>query len=148
MPSNTTGFDTSVTCKEENGYTYYLQAQFLLLMIILCFQLGGSVIFIIGTWWRWFTGAAFGTGIGRIPEGAMGYDGDGKILDTDDEDEMGSDFEVSIQPSHLRYITSHHGFPSSAEMDTVTDSGSYTPTSDGSYRGMRRRGGNSPRYID
>jgi len=145
LPSNTSGFDTSITCKEENGYTYYLQAQFLLLMVIVAFQVGGSIIFIIGTWWRRFTGAAFGTAFGSLPEGALGPDG--KILDTDSDDEMGSDFEVAIQPSNLRYVT-QRGVPSSAEIDTVTDSGSYTPTSDGSLAGMRRRGGLSPRYID
>lgn len=146
MPSNTTGFDTTITCKEENGYTYYLQAQFLLLMVIVAFQVGGSILFILGTWWRRFTGAAFGTGLGQLPDGALGMGADGKILDTDDEDDYSSGFEVSIQPTNLRYVTSHRGIPSSADMDTVTDSGSYTPTSDGSMRGMRRRG--SPRYID
>lgn len=144
MPSNTTGFDTSVTCKKEYGYKYYLQAQFLLLMFIVLFQVGGSVIFIVMTWWRWFTGAAFGAGKTRLPPpGAM--DADGKILDTDDE---GSDFEVAIQPSNARYVASQRRVPSSTEIDTATDSGSYTPTSDGSgHGGVRRRGG-SPRYID
>ncbi len=145
MPSNTSGFDASVTCTTESGYTYYLQAQFLLLMIIVVFQVCGSIIFIFGTWWRRFTGAAFGTGIGRIPEGGFGYDAEGKILDTDSEDDMGSDFEVAIQPSHLRM----YGVPS--DIDTVTSDQSYTPThsSDGgSFKGVRRRGGMSPRYID
>lgn len=95
---------------------------------------------------RRFTGAAFGTGLGQLPDGALGMGADGKILDTDDEDDYSSGFEVSIQPTNLRYVTSHRGIPSSADMDTVTDSGSYTPTSDGSMHGMRRRG--SPRYID
>jgi chitin synthase len=145
MPSNTTGFDTSITCTKEYGYKYYLQAQFLLLMFIILFQVGGSIIFIVGTWWRWFSAAAFGAGKpGPLPPG---QDPDGKILDTDDEDD-GSDFEVAIQPSNARYIASQRRVPSSDDIDSATDSGSYTPTSDGSgHGGMRRRGG-SPRYVD
>jgi len=144
LPSNTTGFDTSVTCTKEYGYKYYLQAQFLLLMFIILFQVGGSIIFIVMTWWRRFTGAAFGSGSTRMD--ATGLDADGKILDTDDEDGA-SDFEVTIQPSNARYVASQRHVPPSTDIDTATDSGSYTPTSDGSgHGGMRRRG--SPRYID
>lgn len=150
MPSNTTGFDTSVTCKKEYGYKYYLQAQFLLLMFIVLFQVGGSIFFIISTWWRRFTAAAFGSGNARAPPPGVGMDPDGKILDTDDEDDVGSDFEVTIQPSNARYVASHRHVPSSTEIDTVTDSGSYTPTSVGSGRDLpvRRRHGGSPRYVD
>lgn len=151
MPSNTTGFDTSVTCKKEFGYQYYLQAQFLLLMFIIIFQVGGSILFITFTWWRRFTGAAFGSGSNRAPPAREGMDPDGKILDTDDEDDE-SDFEVAVQPSNARYVASHrgHDVPSSTEIDTATDSGSYTPTSAGSGRDapMRRRNGGSPRYVD
>jgi len=95
MPSNTTGFDTTITCKKEYGYQYYLQAQFVLLVIIILFQVGGSVLFILMTWWRRFTGAAFGSGTARAPPHGSGVDADGKILDTDDEeeDEHGKDDE-------------------------------------------------------
>ena len=112
-------------------------------MFIVIFQVGGSVIFIFGTWWRWFTAAAFGAG--QPSEMTPGMDPEGKILDTDDEDDV-SDFEVAIQPSNARYVATQRQVPSSDEIDSATDSGSYTPTSDGS--GMHRRRGNSPRYVD
>ena len=140
LPSNTTGFDTSVTCKTEVGYTYYLQAQFLLLMVIVVFQVGGSILFILGTWWRRFTGAAFDV----LPT-RDGDDTDGKILDSDDDDYQSSDFEVTVHPRNVRYVGSQQRYASSSDLDSVTESGSYTPTSDES--GIRRRGG-SPRYID
>lgn len=39
MPSNSsTGYDASVTCTKHYGYTYYLQAQFVILSIIILFQ--------------------------------------------------------------------------------------------------------------
>jgi len=148
MPSNTTGFDTSITCTKEFGYKYYLQAQFLLLMFIIGFQVTGSIIFIVGTWWRWFSAAAFGAGH-RSDSFQPDQDPDGKILDTDDEDDGGSDFEIAIQPSNARYVANQRQIPSSDDIDSATDSGSYTPTSDGSgfVGNMRRRGG-SPRYVD
>jgi hypothetical protein len=146
MPSNTTGFDTSVTCVKEYGYKYYLQIQFLLLLFIVAFQVGGSVIFILMTWWRRATAAAFGAGGARA--GAAAGEGDAKILDTDDE---GSDFEVAVHPGSGRFGAALRRVPSSTEIDTATDSGSYTPTSAGSEReAPRRRGGDrgSPRFVD
>ena len=41
MPSNSsTGYDASVTCVKHYGYTYYLQAQFVILCAIILFQVG------------------------------------------------------------------------------------------------------------
>ncbi len=41
-PSNvTTGYDATVYCKQYAGYTYYLQAQFVMLCLIVLFQVGG-----------------------------------------------------------------------------------------------------------
>lgn len=149
MPGNTTGFDTSVTCRKEYGYKYYLQAQFLLLLIIIGFQIGGSFLFLLGSWWRRFTAATFGSKTSRN----LG-DFDGKIIDSDDEDDgsqittigENEEFEVSIQPSSARFVTQ---VPPSDDIYTITDSGSYTPTSESSagHRALRRQGG-SPRYID
>lgn len=36
------GYDSTIYCKEHSGYTYYLQVQFILLCIIVLFQVGPS----------------------------------------------------------------------------------------------------------
>jgi hypothetical protein len=55
MPSNSsTGYDASVTCVKHYGYTYYLQAQFVILCVIILFQVGGVVLW-MGQSWQWIS---------------------------------------------------------------------------------------------
>ena len=43
MPANTTnGYDATISCTMHSGYTYYLQAQFITMAMIVMFQVGGK----------------------------------------------------------------------------------------------------------
>ena len=44
-PSNfSEGYDSKVFCTQHSGYTYYLQAQFVLLCLIVLFQVGWACL--------------------------------------------------------------------------------------------------------
>ena len=103
LPGNTSHYDTTITCTEHKGYEYYLQVQFLLLLLIVLFQVGGSLIFIVMHWWRKFTGAAFGKAAMDRADPNTEFDG-GKFVE--DESEIAdSEFEIAIQqPGSARYV--------------------------------------------
>jgi len=108
LPGNTTYYDTTITCVEHYGYQYYLQIQFLILLVIVFFQVGGSIVFIFAHYFRKWSGKAFGTASMDRSSPEFGTGSGGKYVDGESE-VADSEFEIAIQqPGSARYLSSSH----------------------------------------
>jgi chitin synthase len=159
MPSNTTnGYDSHVVCTMHYGYTYFLQIMFIILCVIVLFQVGGSVIFIVAYWVRRWTGRDRKDGSGgalqRAPSGsthggmamgaAAGMPMMGSVKSFYSSDPTGSEVEIAIQPGSARYAGGQMVMPPAGDEPLTDDS--YSPRSDNSPSPVRRRRGDSPHF--
>lgn len=158
MPSNTTnGYDSHVVCTMHYGYTYFLQIMFIVLCVIVLFQVGGSIIFIVAYWARRWTGrdrkdgsgstmqrAPSGSTHGGMPMGASGMPMMGSVKSFYSSDPTGSEVEIAIQPGSARYAGGQMVMPPVGDEPLTDDS--YSPRSDNSPSPVRRRRGDSPHF--